>query len=56
MPDAALERSISAVREFSRFYTGKMGVLDEHLLESGFSLAEARIIYELGQRSPVIEL
>ena len=53
MPDAALERSISAVREFSRFYTARMGVLREHLLDSGFSLTEARIIYELGQRSPV---
>src|SRR5205814_1798959 len=41
MPDAALERSISAVREFSRFYTARMGVLREHLPDSGFSLTEA---------------
>jgi DNA-binding MarR family transcriptional regulator len=41
---------IQHVREFSRFYTNVIGLLDQHLLDSPYSLPEARILYELGQR------
>ncbi len=45
-----LNDQVEAVRGFNRFYTKQIGVLDEGLLASPYSLTQARVLFEMGAR------
>jgi DNA-binding MarR family transcriptional regulator/N-acetylglutamate synthase-like GNAT family acetyltransferase len=48
MAASALAQDVDAIRRFNRFYTRQIGVLQEKLLKSPFSLTEGRVLYEIG--------
>ena len=50
--DLSSKQRIAAVRRFSRFYTRQLGLLQESLVHTRFSLTEARVLYELAHREP----
>jgi DNA-binding MarR family transcriptional regulator/GNAT superfamily N-acetyltransferase len=47
----AFDQRVAAVRRFSRFYTRRIGLLQDGLLDSPFSLTEGRVLYEIAQQN-----
>jgi DNA-binding MarR family transcriptional regulator len=45
---------IADIRHFNRFYTNILGVLDRTVLDTGYSLTEARVIIEIGMMEQCI--
>lgn len=41
---------IREMRQFSRFYTRLVGLLNQHILDSDLSLSEVRVLYEIAHR------
>jgi DNA-binding MarR family transcriptional regulator/GNAT superfamily N-acetyltransferase len=50
MTNTVAAEQIGAVRRFNRFYTRQIGLLQDRLLHTRFSLTEARVLYELSRR------
>jgi DNA-binding MarR family transcriptional regulator/GNAT superfamily N-acetyltransferase len=46
---AVADTDVAAVREFNRYYTNVLGLLREGLLDTPYSLTEARVIFELAR-------
>lgn len=44
-----MHEAIASVRRFNRFFTKFVGALDNDFLETGLTLAEARILFEIAQ-------
>ena len=43
---------VREIRAFNRFYTNVIAVLDQDVLKSNFSLAEARVLFEIERLQP----
>lgn len=46
-PMAQKQEAIEKIRSFNRFYTNMIGLLDQHFLDTPFSLTEGRVLYEI---------
>lgn len=46
-------KTINQIRSFNRFYTSHIGLLNQHFLESPYSLTEVRVLYEIGEHQSV---
>ncbi len=44
-----LDSLVSEIRSFNRFYTKVLGLLEKHILDSPYSLTEARILLEISK-------
>ncbi|NVJ69743.1 MAG: bifunctional helix-turn-helix transcriptional regulator/GNAT family N-acetyltransferase [Alphaproteobacteria bacterium] len=53
MSTADITSQILAIRHFNRFYTRHFGLLQKRLLDSPYSLVEARVLYDLANHAPL---
>ncbi|MHA2356308.1 MAG: bifunctional helix-turn-helix transcriptional regulator/GNAT family N-acetyltransferase [Candidatus Thorarchaeota archaeon] len=53
MTEHLLEENIHDIRQFNRFYTKRIGLLNKGLLRTEFSLSQARVIFELAQQEQI---
>ncbi|HTV15929.1 MAG TPA: helix-turn-helix domain-containing GNAT family N-acetyltransferase [Acidobacteriaceae bacterium] len=51
MPESALAADAAAFRQFNRVYTRFIGTVTERFLQTQYSLAEGRVLYELATQS-----
>jgi len=49
-----IQHDATQLRAFNRFHTGRIGVLQERMLDSQLSLAQVRVLYELSARNGVL--
>lgn len=49
------DQTVSEIRKFNRFYTVNMGFLDSGYLDTEYSVAETRILFELKMRKKCIQ-
>lgn len=47
--DDRMMDAVTEIRAFNRFYTGVIGLLGQHILDSGYSLTEARVLLEISR-------
>lgn len=47
--NSSMTNEISRIRSFNRFYTKVLGLLNQNILESEYSLTEARVLLEIGK-------
>ncbi len=48
-----MSEAVAALRAFNRFYTGHLGILGPGYLSTPHTLAEARVLFELGQEEQI---
>jgi len=54
MPKKNLYDGVALFRRFNRFYTKQIGLLTKGLLKTRFPLTQARVLYELAQRTRLL--
>jgi DNA-binding MarR family transcriptional regulator/N-acetylglutamate synthase-like GNAT family acetyltransferase len=53
-PNSVSRQRIDSIRTFNRFYTRRIGVVGAGLLDTGYSLTEVRVLYEIAHRDEVL--